>query len=526
MGLPRSTYYDAPPVKTDDAEIVPATTILPNVFATLDAAATVGVGTVLPVGMRLFSVSVVGGALYTASTRPSLPNGTEGQIWAVAPMLPAGDLSWSLQFVSGADLAAADTQALRPEAVLGGGGNTVLSDPHYGGGLSYNLPSFSVIRTGTGDLSFLAGGNFNMNSLYGIYTAGTQTAATSAYELPRGQALDGSGTILGSGNSGYEAAIQNYQAYYPDHGGNVLISAQGDVTGAITAARVDSDYIGNWLWRQGGSIAGEQTAWWINFGTYTLSTSANTYIVSAPVLTGFTGIGALGGGNVTIDAGGNAGTTATNPSSGLAVAVGATGRVLADGSLLETGGGDLTVKIGGRLNSYNAFNIDDINGTFVDVRGNISISAGQIGNVGAQYGSNLAADFRTPNPLTAENSNPTGGIVVAPGDGTVTIDTRGDLVLGGVANPGLVSAQDLTPFTAALNGTVTNFAGGGYSWFSLWTNSTAMNLFSAGGNLTPSMQGIVINSVAASGGNDAAVGTVGNYMYPATLCDRGVRQHL
>ena len=410
--------------------------------------------------------------------------------------------------------------------MLGGGGNTVLSDPHYGGGLSYNLPSFSVIRTGTGDLSFLAGGNFNMNSLYGIYTAGTQTAATSAYELPRGQALDGSGTILGSGNSGYEAAIQNYQAYYPDHGGNVLISAQGDVTGAITAARVDSDYIGNWLWRQGGSIAGEQTAWWINFGTYTLSTSANTYIVSAPVLTGFTGIGALGGGNVTIDAGGNAGTTATNPSSGLAVAVGATGRVLADGSLLETGGGDLTVKIGGRLNSYNAFNIDDINGTFVDVRGNISISAGQIGNVGAQYGSNLAADFRTPNPLTAENSNPTGGIVVAPGDGTVTIDTRGDLVLGGVANPGLVSAQDLTPFTAALNGTVTNFAGGGYSWFSLWTNSTAMNLFSAGGNLTPSMQGIVINSVAASGGNDAAVGTVGNYMYPATFCDRGVRQHL
>jgi hypothetical protein len=144
--------------------------------------------------------------------------------------------------------------------VLGSGGNTVLSEPHYGGGSSYNLPSFSVIRTGTGDLSFLAGGNFNMNSLYGIYTAGTQTAATSAYELPRGQALDGSGTILGSGKSGYEAAIQNYQAYYPDHGGNVLISAQGDVTSAITAARVDSDYIGNWLWRQGGSIAGEQTA--------------------------------------------------------------------------------------------------------------------------------------------------------------------------------------------------------------------------------------------------------------------------
>ena len=115
-----SLTIEAPLVVPSGASnLVPATTILPNVFATLDAAATVGVGTVLPVGMRLFSVSVVGGALYTASTRPSLPNGTEGQIWAVAPMLPAGDLSWSLQFVSGADLAAADTQALRPEAVLG-----------------------------------------------------------------------------------------------------------------------------------------------------------------------------------------------------------------------------------------------------------------------------------------------------------------------------------------------------------------------------------------------------------------------
>ena len=32
MGLPRSTYYDAPPVKADDAEIVAAITAICNEF--------------------------------------------------------------------------------------------------------------------------------------------------------------------------------------------------------------------------------------------------------------------------------------------------------------------------------------------------------------------------------------------------------------------------------------------------------------------------------------------------------------
>ena len=34
MGLPRSTYYDAPPVKVDDAEIVTAITAICDEFET------------------------------------------------------------------------------------------------------------------------------------------------------------------------------------------------------------------------------------------------------------------------------------------------------------------------------------------------------------------------------------------------------------------------------------------------------------------------------------------------------------
>ncbi len=69
------------------------------------------------------------------------------------------------------------------------------------------------------------------------------------------------------------------------------------------------------------------------------------------------------------------------------------------------------------------------------------------------------------------------------GDAGVRIESRGDLVIGGVADPGRVAQfHNGTPFT--LDGTAQD--GEGWSWFSLWTPSTAIDLFSAGGSLTPS----------------------------------------
>ena len=90
-------------------------------------------------------------------------------------------------------------------------------------------------------------------------------------------------------------------------------------------------------------------------------------------LTGFQGIGALGGGNVTILAGGNAGNatdragqTGVQRGEGIIVAVGGTGRVLADGTLVTTGGGNETVRIGGTLNPLDATDGsgDALNGDF------------------------------------------------------------------------------------------------------------------------------------------------------------------
>ncbi len=148
----------------------------------------------------------------------------------------------------------------------------------------------SVIRTGTGSLSLVAGGNISRNSLFGIYTAGTQSSDIAAGDnLPQPD-MPGTTTVLGSvGNlsangATYNTAIQDYQANYPTNGGNVLVSAQGTlggyvVEGSVTASGStnflpDSNAVGNWLYRQGGN--GTSTAYWINFGTYAESVGTST----------------------------------------------------------------------------------------------------------------------------------------------------------------------------------------------------------------------------------------------------------
>ena len=76
----------------------------------------------------------------------------------------------------------------------------------------------------------------------------------------------------------------------------------------------------------------------------------------------------------------------------------------------------------------------------------------------------------------------TGGLVLAPGDATVNLNTRGDLVLGAVVDPGRVVPLSTRPY---LDTTGLLAPGGGISWFTLWTGRSAIDLHSAGGNLTP-----------------------------------------
>jgi filamentous hemagglutinin family protein len=492
------------------------------------------------------NVNLVSGDLIPVGTTPQfakgtksvptrLPSGTggiQGQVYAVEGMLPPGPngqepLSWSIQLVAGADTGAADTRVLQAQSALNGSGNLILDDPHYS--LATNTPIFSVIRTGTGDLDLLAGGNITEESLYGIYTAGAQTTIPeSSFNLPR-VAPNGSLFTGKYAKSIYETiATTDYQAYYPDGGGNVLVSAQGTLTGfSINGSPDNGNYIatygiGDWLWRQGGAGLGQNAAWWVNFGTYVPGSNAST-----PVVTGFTGIGALGGGNLAVLSGGDAGVISSSngtTSSSLFIAVGGTGRVtsvngLSGGSLVQTGGGSMTIEIGGALNpavaDYSKVDSAFQGGEFVDLRGNVKISAGSIGGIDLIYGQSSSGDPRPTDVTTAALfSFAFGGPVLAPGDATIDVQVRGDLVLGNAADPGRVSEQNMTP---AVSMGSSNVSGQGESWFSLWTSGTTIRLVSAGGNVLPinttdsQLDGALESQTTSS--NDIYQ----SYLFPSTL---------
>ncbi|WP_242557987.1 MULTISPECIES: filamentous haemagglutinin family protein [Pandoraea] len=433
------------------------------------------------------------------------------------------------------------------------------------GAIPAREPLFSVVRTGTGDLDMLAGGNFTMNSLYGVYTAGTQAKdVTGAYNLARSKVKGAA--VLGTGGGDFEKYVDGqaqslYSAWYPEHGGNLLVRAQGDIRGDATGSRgnfvrdssfgsprqlIESSNVGNWLWRQGSGSAiaqgGVPTSWWINFGTYTPGRdSGGSYLDNAPYLLGFTGLGTLGGGNLIVEAGGNAGLLESRMgagyldphyyvarSEGLNVAVASTGRVSADGSqIVLTGGGDLDVRIGGGLNPVREVRavtqanseVTDLSiwrndnlglyGSFTNLRGATRVEAGALGGFDAVYGGTDIRESRARDAFTAGRGIGTGGPTLVLGDSTARIDTRGDLVIGGYGDATRMQQRtNGTPFSA--NGV--NYGGEGFSWFTLWTPSTAIDLFSAGGHLVP------ITAIADANRLTANYGaTDGRFVLPATL---------
>jgi filamentous hemagglutinin family protein len=383
-------------------------------------------------------------------------------------------------------------------------------------------PMFSVVRTGTGDLGAAAAGNFIMESPFGFYTAGTRSAplldanGLDPFNLPRGKTLDGS--EIGAQANDYGAALAAYQAWYPEHGGNVDIAVRGNVLGDVWGnfggdrPQVPSASVGNWLWRQGSgtALAGSDsiaTAWWINFGAYAVPPYQRFGDGSTePYLVGFTGMGTLGGGNLTLRTGGDAGLSkrlgngqSWARSEAIVAAVGSTGRVDANGNMTLTGGGDLQLRIGGAINpnlaaaQYASHGSNaqylDLNGALVNLRGTTAVSASAIGGIELRYRKAVRAipgqegdamDTRPIDPFTATIGIGNAGIVLVPGDSAVYLDTPGDLVMASVVDPGRAVVPNTSAFT--LGGTAYN---GGQSWFTLWTGRTAINLFSAGGNLTP-----------------------------------------
>ncbi|MDI4233284.1 filamentous hemagglutinin family protein [Bradyrhizobium sp. Arg237L] len=406
-------------------------------------------GTVLPVGTVVVSLTAAG----------------DRKVWATSPMLAPGTQSWSMRLVGGADLGSADGRILQTSSSLAGAGNVVLSDPFTVNLQGTGSPSagFSVVRTGTGDLEILAGGNYTQSSPFGVYTAGTAVAETGTpandpFNVARGRMPDG--TVLGAANSAYEATLNSQFMYYIEHGGDFLLTAQGDISGNQTK---ESAVVGDWLWRQGGAGLGQATAWGTNFGSYTADLESSKSLLK---LSGFSGMGALGGGNVTLRAGGDIG----NAGRGVVVAVGGSGRVI-DGRLVQTGGGTLSVRAGNSIGGGG--------NQFVDLRGDIGVTAGNFGSLNATNFGYSLDDPRPLNLLVPYAMIKVSGGSFAPGDGAVDIRVRGDLSVGDIIDPGRAGVNQQTDASTSVG------AGQGVAWFTLWTARTAVDLFAAGGDVSP-----------------------------------------
>ena len=198
---------------------------------------------------------------------------------------------------------------------------------------------------------------------------------------------------------------------------------------------------------------------------------------------------------------------------GLNAAVGSSGRVTSveknglgeatGGTLVQTGGGDLDVRIGGRINpdttsaSY---------GVLTNARGDLTVPAAAIGSLQLSYGNAKANDPRAEDPYSAGLvRSVSGGVTVVTGDGSVALRSLGDLVLSGVGDAGRVRQS-------RFKNTSDENAAEHATRFSLWRPNTAIDLFAAGGNLLP-----LDSARGAPNLADTTQGDTARFFLPPTL---------
>ncbi|MFA7316486.1 MAG: filamentous hemagglutinin family protein [Sulfuricella sp.] len=350
------------------------------------------------------------------STKAIGINLTVEQKFVGAPLVDT--TSWSYRLVAGADLGAANPLAVESLALLQSGKGSLnvakgIPRTTNDGTITNSLASkITAIRTGSGDIDIAAGRDVVLkNAESMIYTAGRPDSLLAGTKDSKGLIQpanfypDTYGLLLGT-----VSAAGNY----PKSGGDITIRAQGDVEMKL-ADNSTTQLIGDWLFRRSGVDANG------NIASATPTTSATKDIASgyANLSTSWfvyfpefeQNVGALGGGDVSVVAGGNI--------NNLSVVIPTTGWMsgkAGDPALLSNlhvnGGGDLTVRAGG----------DIAGGLFYVGQGKGTISAG-----GALL------------PWTKQlKGDTTLYTILALGRGEFEVRTGGGLNIGAVLNPTVV----------------------------------------------------------------------------------------
>lgn len=334
---------------------------------------------------------------------------------------PAIQTSWSYRLAAGANLASANPLAVSTDTAAG----DLIVAP---GGLSetsLGATTPTMIRTGTGSIQIAAAGSLELgNQASVIYTAGA--ADTGNVDDLTDQALGFPGP--------------QYSLNYPIGGGNVSVDVGDDIVGAASGSPSNQLFT-DWLWRSGVSNP--------THPQYAVPASW------APAYDYFEqGIGALGGGDLNVRAGGNIVDLSANvPSAGVPIkdASGAVATTeVNDGVLRITAGGDID------------------GGKFLDMAGQAFVTAG--------------------GQITVGSAQPGAGTglypVLALGSGQFAVTARGGLSIDAIVDPTLLPVSPEETYGSSVGAYGAPNSGNEQAAFSTYGNGSGVTLTSTGGDVS------------------------------------------
>jgi filamentous hemagglutinin len=338
--------------------------------------------------------------------------------------------SWRYQLTGGADLSGASAAAVRA-VPAGNTGNLVIQGA--------SATSDAVVRTGTGRIDMAAAGNIELRGTNAAVYTGGQGAADSPPPFDN-------------------ATVRGFNPNFTTHGGGIRAEAGQD----IFFQRSSTQLVNNWLWRAGRTteVSNEDgttgvdfsgagnapTAWWVNAGTF------------------LQGIGALGGGDVSLQAGRDVRSVTAAVPTNANLRVDASGNAV---SLQERNGGTLDVQAGRDIRG----------GLFYAQRGDINLRADSIG------------------PQSSSDV-----VILAQGNNLARAQARGDLTVAGSFNPTLAPTINLLG-RVALAASPTNAV------FSTYGPQSEFELRSLAADV--SIDGNLTNTVRNPAGSDLNLTSIG-----------------
>ena len=250
----------------------------------------------VPVNLTL---RAAGNLMFDASLSDGFSNNGKTAVdWTFGEPTGASVYSGSYALTAGADLTSANPLAVVAQPAtaldLAAAANVGNAPPASGNVI---LSPGILIRTGTGDIQIAAGGDVLLG--YRVGNAAGNTYVDGVLQVTEVDPLTaaiytaGMPSVLDAEQAGEFTAPQLSRALtsqggavsYPTGGGDIAVYAADDIRSAASG-----QLISDWLWRStsaGAAAGATSTTWWVMFNDFEQ------------------GVGALGGGNVSVGAGGN-----------------------------------------------------------------------------------------------------------------------------------------------------------------------------------------------------------------------------